>query len=90
MKAIVLLSVALLFLLMILLGTVTRSRESFSAATSMPDTTEPVKAPTTITEKCAAVYNATIDKKVSDITTRENDQIAACTWIGIYPPPATR
>lgn len=37
-------------------------------------------------DTCVAVYSATIDKKVSDVTTRQSDQVDACKKLGQYPP----
>jgi predicted nucleic acid-binding Zn-ribbon protein len=37
-------------------------------------------------DDCVAVYNKTIDEKVSDITTRESEQIKACKSLDLYPP----
>ena len=37
-------------------------------------------------DKCVAVYHATIDKKVSDQTTREVDEIKMCKAEDLYPP----
>ena len=36
--------------------------------------------------RCAAVYEATIDKKMSDLTVREEEQVRACRTLGLYPP----
>lgn len=38
-------------------------------------------------DDCAKIYKDTVDKKVSDLTTRETDMIKACKSIGSYPPP---
>jgi len=35
---------------------------------------------------CAAVYQATIDKKVKDLTVREEQQVRACQLLNLYPP----
>jgi hypothetical protein len=37
-------------------------------------------------DDCVATYHQTIDKKTSDLTTRETQQIAACQSINLYPP----
>jgi hypothetical protein len=37
-------------------------------------------------DPCLAVYKSTIDKKISDLTTRESDQIKACKALDLYPP----
>ena len=37
-------------------------------------------------DDCLAMYQNTIDKKTSDLTTRESDQIKACKSIDLYPP----
>jgi len=37
-------------------------------------------------DECAAVYKKTIDEKVSELTTRESEQIKACQSAGLYPP----
>jgi hypothetical protein len=37
-------------------------------------------------DDCLVVYHTTIDKKVSDLTTREADQIMACKSADLYPP----
>ena len=36
---------------------------------------------------CVKFYKETVDKKVSDLTTRESDMIKACKSIDSYPPP---
>jgi hypothetical protein len=38
-------------------------------------------------DDCAKVYKGTVDKKVSDLTTRETDMMKACKSIGSYPSP---
>jgi hypothetical protein len=38
-------------------------------------------------DDCAKLYPATIDKKVSDLTTRETDAIKMCKALDLYPPP---
>jgi hypothetical protein len=35
---------------------------------------------------CAAIYQATIDKKVKDLTVREEQQVRACQVLNLYPP----
>jgi hypothetical protein len=35
---------------------------------------------------CASVYQATIDKKVKDLTVREEKQVQACQVLNLYPP----
>jgi hypothetical protein len=35
---------------------------------------------------CTAIYQSTIDKKVKDLTVREDQQIRACEALGLYPP----
>jgi hypothetical protein len=40
-------------------------------------------------DRCARVYRDTIDKKQSDLTTREADEIRACQSLDLYPPPTT-
>jgi hypothetical protein len=35
---------------------------------------------------CSAIYQSTIDKKVKDLTVREDQQIRACQALGLYPP----
>jgi hypothetical protein len=35
---------------------------------------------------CAAVYRNTADKKVSDLTVKEGQQVRACQAVGLYPP----
>ena len=37
-------------------------------------------------DNCTAVYRATIDKKVSDLTTRQSDQVNMCKSLDQYPP----
>jgi TonB family protein len=37
-------------------------------------------------DACAAIYPRTIDRKVSDLTTRETETVKACQTIGLYPP----
>jgi len=60
---------------------------STQSDTPTPTTTEQTSE-NPVLEKCKAVYKNTYDKRSADLTTRENDQIAACTMIGIYPPPS--
>jgi len=36
--------------------------------------------------RCAEVYKATIDKKINDLTVREEEQVKACRTLGLYPP----
>jgi hypothetical protein len=38
-------------------------------------------------DKCMDIYQMTADKKTSDLTTRENNAIKACTDLELYPPP---
>jgi hypothetical protein len=35
---------------------------------------------------CAAIYQATIDKKVKDLTVREEQQVRECQVLNLYPP----
>lgn len=35
---------------------------------------------------CTAIYHDTIDKKVKDLTVREEQQVRACQALGLYPP----
>jgi hypothetical protein len=35
---------------------------------------------------CAAIYQATIDKKVKDLTVREEQQVRECQMLNLYPP----
>jgi hypothetical protein len=35
---------------------------------------------------CTEIYNNTIDKKVKDLTVREEQQVRACQGSGLYPP----
>jgi len=37
-------------------------------------------------DRCASVYRDTIDKKQSDLTTREAEEIKACQSLDSYPP----
>jgi hypothetical protein len=41
---------------------------------------------TRIRNACAIVYSKTADKKVSDLTVRESQQVQACQALGLYPP----
>ena len=38
-------------------------------------------------DQCLAIYTTTIDKKASDLTTRETEQLQACRSANLYPPP---
>lgn len=38
-------------------------------------------------DRCLAIFTATIDKKTSDLTTRETEQLQACRSANLYPPP---
>jgi hypothetical protein len=40
-------------------------------------------------DECAALYRSTIDKKVSDMTTRKTDNVKACKAMDLYPPQGT-
>jgi hypothetical protein len=40
-----------------------------------------------LADDCLKVYQRTIDKKVSDQTTRDVEQIKACQTLNLYPPP---
>jgi len=35
---------------------------------------------------CALIYKNTIDKKINDLTVREEQQVRACQVLGLYPP----
>jgi hypothetical protein len=35
---------------------------------------------------CTVIYKNTIDKKLKDLTVREDHQVAACEALGLYPP----
>jgi hypothetical protein len=35
---------------------------------------------------CTTIYQNTIDKKVRDLTVREEEQVRACQALGLYPP----
>jgi hypothetical protein len=35
---------------------------------------------------CTVIYQKTIDKKVKDLTVREEEQVRACQVLGLYPP----
>jgi hypothetical protein len=35
---------------------------------------------------CAVIYQNTIDKKIRDLTVREDQQVRACQRLGLYPP----
>ena len=35
---------------------------------------------------CAGIYKTTADKKVSDLTVKEAQQVQACQALGLYPP----
>jgi hypothetical protein len=37
-------------------------------------------------DECLTVYHATIDKRLSDLTGRESDQINTCRSAEMYPP----
>jgi hypothetical protein len=37
-------------------------------------------------DTCTVVYRATIDKKVSDLTTRQSEQVTMCKNLNQYPP----
>jgi hypothetical protein len=36
---------------------------------------------------CGVVYQHTADKKIADLTVREEQQVRACQALGLYPPP---
>jgi len=40
----------------------------------------------TVRAACAAIYKNTVDKKISDLTVREEQQVRACQTLGLYPP----
>lgn len=35
---------------------------------------------------CTTIYQATADKKIKDLTVREEQQVRACQALGLYPP----
>ena len=35
---------------------------------------------------CTVIYQYTVDKKVNDLTVREEQQVRACQALGLYPP----
>ena len=35
---------------------------------------------------CASLYSATANKKLSDLTVKEDQQVRACQFLGLYPP----
>jgi predicted P-loop ATPase len=35
---------------------------------------------------CGAIYRSTADRKVSDLTVKEEQQVRACQALGLYPP----
>jgi predicted nuclease of restriction endonuclease-like RecB superfamily len=37
-------------------------------------------------ENCRIIYDNTVDKKVKDLTVREEQQVRACQVLGMYPP----
>jgi len=39
---------------------------------------------------CAAIYRSTADKKVGDLTVKEEQQVRACQALGLYPPAVAR
>jgi hypothetical protein len=39
-----------------------------------------------IRDRCAAIYQNTADKKLKDLTVREEQQVRACQALGLYPP----
>jgi hypothetical protein len=39
-----------------------------------------------VRKACAVIYTNTIDKKVRDLTVREEEQVRACQVAGMYPP----
>jgi len=41
---------------------------------------------TRLRNKCAQIYDKTADKKISDLTVRESQQVQACQAAGLYPP----
>jgi hypothetical protein len=38
-------------------------------------------------DSCVTVYHKTIDKKSSDLTVREIEQVKTCQALDLYPPP---
>ncbi len=40
-----------------------------------------------VADRCTRVYRGTIDKKQSDLTTREADEVKGCQSLDLYPPP---
>ena len=36
---------------------------------------------------CTVIFQSTADKKVKDLTVREEQQVRACQALGLYPPP---
>ena len=39
-----------------------------------------------IREACAAIYRATSNMKVSDLTVKQEQQVRACQALDLYPP----
>ena len=39
-----------------------------------------------IRANCTVIYQNTIDKKVKELTVREEEQVRACQVLGLYPP----
>jgi hypothetical protein len=37
-------------------------------------------------DECVGIYGATVDKKMSDLTVRETEQVKACKSLDVYPP----
>ena len=37
-------------------------------------------------DECVGIYGATVDKKMSDLTVRETEQVKACQSLDLYPP----
>ena len=35
---------------------------------------------------CSTIYQNTADKKIKDLTVREEQQVRACQGLGLYPP----
>lgn len=50
------------------------------------DALDKAGAPARFRAKCAIIYDQTINKKVSELTVKESEQIKACQSLGNYPP----
>jgi hypothetical protein len=64
----------------------TPESKKIKAAQDAARAEEQKRARAELRARCAEVHKGTIDKRVSDLTVREEEQVRACRTLGLYPP----